>query len=287
MSILVDFSQVTISNLMVQIGEITPNELNEDLLRHMIFNSLRFYKKRFGKKFGDIIICCDSRRDGYWRKQVFEHYKANRKKHSDSDSEIDWDMVYSALNKIKSEVKEYSPYRVIEVNGAEGDDVIGVIARYKWMIGPILIVSGDKDFRQLQTYKGVQQYSPVQKIMLVEKRPKTYLKEHIMRGDKGDGIPNFLSEEDTFVSDGKRQKSIFKKKLLDWLNQDPESFCDEAMFERYKLNQKLIDLTFTPKQMCVTILSEYDKKARGSTSSLLSFFMKNQMVYLLDKIEEF
>lgn len=284
--ILVDFSQVMISNLMVQIGEITPDELNEDLLRHMIFNSLRYYRKRFGKKFGKMVICCDAHRDSYWRKQEFKHYKANRKNKKKDDT-IDWNMVYSILNRIKCEVKEFSPYQVIEVNSAEGDDIIGVIARYKWMINPIMIISGDKDFRQLQTYKNVHQYNPVTKKMLVEKRPVTFLKEHILRGDKGDGVPNFLSAEDTFVVKGKRQKSMFEKNIIKWVNQDPKSFCDDTMMERYKTNQRMIDLTFTPKPICVTILSEYDKKPQGSISSLLSFFMKNQMVYLIEKIEEF
>lgn len=284
--ILVDFSQVMISNLMIQIGEITPDDLNEDLLRHMIFNSLRFYKKTFGKKFGEIVICCDAHKDTYWRKTEFQHYKASRKK-ALSKSDIDWDMVYSSLNKIKSEVKQFTPYRVIEVEKAEGDDVIGVITKTKWMQGPILIVSGDKDFKQLQTYRGVKQYSPTQKKMLVEKRPKSYLKEHIMRGDVGDGIPNFLSEEDTLVIEGKRQKSIFTKKIYNWVNQDPEAFCDEQMLKRYKMNEKLIDLNFTPKSIRDTILDRYDKKPQGNKSSLFSFFIKNKMVNLLNKIEEF
>lgn len=280
--ILVDFSQVIISNLMVSVKQI--DKVDEDFLRHMILNSLRYYRTKFSKKYGKkFVICCDSRH--YWRKDIFPYYKAGRKKGRE-ESGLDWNEIFASLNKIKAEIKEHSPYVVIEVDGGEADDVIGVMAKTFNMAGPILIVSGDKDFKQLQKYKGVDQYSPVQKKFIKEKDPELYLKEHIMRGDGGDGIPNFISPANSMV-EGIRQKSLMKKKLDVWVTQNPQLFCDDFMLHRYKENEKLVDLAFTPDAICAKIVAEYEKGAFGNKTKLLSYFMKNQMRYLIDKIEEF
>jgi len=280
--ILVDFSQVIISNLMQSIKQI--DKVDEDFLRHMIFNSIRYYKSKFKNKYGEkVVICCDSRH--YWRKDVFPHYKASRKKGRE-DSGLDWNEIFGILNQVKAGMKEHSPYIVLEVDGCEADDIIGVLAKTQHTEGPIMIVSGDKDFKQLQRFKNVSQFSPVMKKMLVEKNPKRYLIEHIMRGDGGDGIPNFLSPADSFVT-GTRQKALAKKKVDKWVEQNPTMFCNDFMLHRYKENEKLVDLAFTPDRYRDIILTEYGNGAIGNKGKLLSYFMKNGMRYLIDKIEEF
>jgi len=281
--ILLDFSQIIISNLMQSLNEI--DEINEDFLRHMILNSLRYYNKRFRKKYGDLVICCDVENGMYWRKEIFPHYKYHRKKHKE-ESELDWDMIFISLNKIKNEIRDFLPYKVIEVNRSEADDIIGVLTKYKHGEECILIVSGDKDFKQLQRYRNVKQYAPVQKEMMNENDPISYIKEHIMRGDKGDGIPNFLSSEKSFV-DGIRQKSIMSKKIDVWMNQKPELFCDDVMLKRYKTNQKLIDLTFIPEDIQLDILNVYDNIKTGNTLTMRRYFIKNRLRYLFERIGEF
>ena len=44
--ILVDFSQVMISNLMVQLAN-NQQQLDEPMVRHMVLSSLRMYKQKF------------------------------------------------------------------------------------------------------------------------------------------------------------------------------------------------------------------------------------------------
>lgn len=281
--ILVDFSQVMISNLMAQLKEMNTELVDEDFLRHMILNSLRYYKSQFKKDFGkEMVICCDSRH--YWRKDIFKFYKASRKKGRD-DSNLDWDSIFSALNKIKAEIAEFFPYKVIEIEGAEADDVIGTIS-HNVRKGKILIVSGDKDFKQLQKYDNVSQYAPVQKEMLKVDDADQFLKEQILRGDDRDGIPNFLSDEDTFVTT-KRQRQLSEEKVQKWTRMKPEFYCDDVMLDRYKMNQKLIDLTFTPEDIRVKILTEFEKPSNGSIPMVQKYFIKNKLVYLLDRIEEF
>ena len=48
--IIVDINQIMISNLMVQINGRQAVELSEDLVRHMVLNSLRAHNKKFRKE---------------------------------------------------------------------------------------------------------------------------------------------------------------------------------------------------------------------------------------------
>ena len=211
--IILDFSQVMISNLMMQLGNHTNIPIEEGLFRHMVINSLRSYKSKFSEEFGEIIIACDDK--NYWRKQVFPYYKANRKKNRDA-SEIDWTHVFECFNKIKQEIKEYFPYRVVQVDSAEADDIIAtLVGEYGTDLnGPtkILILSGDKDFIQLHSYGNVKQYDPVRKKWISHNDPKRFLFEQILKGDTGDGVPNVLSPDAVFVSGG-RQRPLTQKKI--------------------------------------------------------------------------
>ena len=189
MPILVDFNQVAISNLMISLKMGHINEVDEGMLRHMILNSLRFNRNKFNEKYGELVICCDGRNT--WRRDVFPYYKRNRKE-SRAASGYDWALIFEILNTIKGELTEHFPYKVVHLDRAEADDIIAVLAR-NWIDEKVLILSGDKDFMQLQKYENVDQYSPVQKKFLRVKNPQEFLFEHIARGDLGDGIPNCLS----------------------------------------------------------------------------------------------
>ena len=113
--ILIDLNQVLISNLMQQIGSNPKIKLEEDLIRHMVMNSLRSYAKQFKHKYGTIVVACDSRK--YWRREVFPFYKAHRKNDREKSS-LDWHLIFEVLNKIRDELKENFPYKVLEVECA-------------------------------------------------------------------------------------------------------------------------------------------------------------------------
>ena len=282
--IIVDLSQVMISNLMVQLGNHTNTELEEDLLRHMILNSIRSYNQKFKNEYGEMIIACDAGNN--WRRQIFPYYKANRRKNREK-SELNWNQIFETLGKVREELKEYFPYRVIQIDGAEADDIIGTLAD---MFGntseKILIMSGDKDFVQLQRYMNVKQYDPVQKKWRTTNDPDRFVKEHIMRGDTGDGVPNFLSADNTFVI-GARQKPISQKKIDAWINMDPREFCDENMLRGYLRNQQLVDLNFIPDKLRVQIVAEYEAQAGKGRNKLFNYFIEKRLKNLLESINEF
>lgn len=282
--IIVDLSQVMISNLMMQLGNHTNTEVEEDLLRHMVLNSIRSYNKKFKDEYGEMIIACDAGNN--WRRQIFPYYKANRRK-SREKSELNWTQIFDALHKIRNELKMFFPYRVIQVESAEADDIIGTLVMTHGDTNEkILILSGDKDFVQLQRYSNVKQYDPVQKKFRTTNDPDRFIKEHIMRGDNGDGIPNFLSSDDCLVV-GERQKPVASKKLDVWVNQKPEEFCDERMLRNYHRNQQLVDLSFIPNEIQQNVLVEYEAEAGKDRKNLFNYFIDKKLKNLIESINEF
>ena len=284
MTILIDLNQVLISNLMQQINSNPKVQLDENLIRHMVLNSLRSYSRQFRSKYGEIVVACDSKK--YWRRDVFPFYKAHRKKDREK-SEFDWHLIFETLNKIRDELKENFPYRVIEVEGAEADDVIAVLTARLAPHQDILILSSDKDFVQLQKYPNVSQYSPILKRFVKTEDPQQYIREHIIRGDRGDGIPNFLSPDNTFVV-GERQKVISKKKLTEWIDADPKEFCTtDIMMRGYKRNQMLVDLDYIPEEIKTQIAVSYDSIKPANKQKMLTYFIENRLRNLIEVIDEF
>ena len=282
--ILIDLNQVVISNLMVQMNNYQET-MDENLVRHMILNSIRSVKKRFSDEYGNVILCCDNK--NFWRKDVFPHYIAGRKKTRES-SGFDWNLIFNTITQMKNDLREVFPYKIIEVHRAEADDIIGVLVKHYSKYEKTIIISSDKDFKQLQRYPNVKQYSPILKKFLTTDNPYKYIREHIIRGDRGDGVPNFLSPDDVFVSE-QRQKPLVKKKLSDWLdiNRNPEDFCDANMLRNYRRNETLVDLSFVPEEMESEILDEYNKQPIGDMSKVFDYFIKNRMILLMEEIHDF
>jgi hypothetical protein len=281
--IIFDYNQVAISNLMEQIGS-SRIAVEESLVRHMILNTIRTYVKKFKESHGpDVVIACDNRH--YWRREIFSNYKAGRKKAREATGH-DWNSIFECLGKIKQELKEYSPYRVIDVDGAEADDVIAVLSSKFSATQKVMILSSDKDFAQLQRYPNVEQFSPILKKYIKEPLPHAQLKQLIIRGDKGDGVPNILSSDNCLV-EGIRQKAITEAKIINWMNQSPEDFCNDEMLRNYRRNEMLIDLTKIPEKLVHSILDTYDTTQGKSKREFLNYMIANRLKNLIEVIDEF
>ena len=291
--ILIDYSQVAISNIAVQLAmSKDKNILSIPMVRHMILNSIRGYIHRFKNDYpGEVIICVDG--PDPWRRDIFEQYKAKRREGRDNDDK-DWESVFGLIHTIKEELRDNFPYKVVQLDKVEADDIIATIIKRthnKWFNEKYLIISGDKDFQQLQKYPNVYQYSPIQKKFIETDSPQEYIYEHILRGDTSDGIPNFLSPDDTFVNRIK-QKPVAKKKLAGWIDSlmrgnDPQDFCNEYHYRNYQRNQRLIDFDYIPDDIETDIYKEYEKATVTSRSKILPYMIKNDLKELIGKIEEF
>ncbi len=281
--IIFDYQQIAISNLMEQIGS-SKSSVDENLVRHMILNTIRTYVKKFRESHGpEVVIACDNK--NYWRREIFPHYKAGRKK-ARAASGHDWSSIFESLNKIREELKENSPYKVIDVEGAEADDIIGILVRKYSINEKIMILSSDKDFAQLQRFPNVEQFSPIMKKYVKEPFPLVQLKQLIIRGDKGDGIPNILSSDDVFVSGG-RQKPITEAKIIKWLNQDAKEFCDDEMLRNYSRNETLIDLTKIPESITKDILNKYETVKGKTKQEFMNYMIANRLKNLIEVAHEF
>ena len=277
-----DMNQISLASLMMHLNMTKANEPDENLVRHMILNSIRMYRTDFNQEFGEIVLTYDSKH--YWRRDYFPNYKAGRKKGRENDSK-DWDAIFNCLNKIKSEFKENLPYKYLEVYGAEADDIIATLCKNLGTANKIMIVSGDKDFIQLQKYPNVQQYSPILKKYVNGHDPITYIKEHILKGDASDGVPNVLSPDNTFV-DGLRQRPLGRKKIDTWLNMHIDDLQDEVK-RNYQRNDKLINLDNVPEDLEKEIMVEFSEASCGDRSKLLNYFIQSRLKELTESIGDF
>ena len=262
----------------------------EGMLRHFILNSIRMHNVKHRHKYGKMVIACDSHS---WRKEYYPQYKANRKKGRET-SDVDWNLVFDTFHKVKQELKENFPYYVLDIDNAEADDIIATLIKDTQEFGqhePVIIISSDKDFIQLHKYKNVEQWSPITKKYVVHENPNQYLYEHIFRGDSGDGVPNVLSDDDTFVSDDKRQTPLSKKKIKLWLENinDLESVMKEVEYRNYQRNKKVIDLDSIPTKISNEIIDKYNnyKMSKLQGSKVLNYLIKNRLTNLVDCAQEF
>ena len=278
--ILLDFSGIAIAPVVM--GKVGSND--ENLIRHMILNSIRMYKQKF-KSYGDMVIVADA--GGNWRKELFPQYKASRKK-TRAKSSMNWEEVFRITSMVREEIRENFPYKVMHIEGCEADDCIAQLVEETQEFGKaedVMIVSSDKDFAQLQRYSNVKQYSPMQKKFIVEKNPRTLLEEHILQGDTSDGVPNVLSPDNTFT-DGLRQTPL-RKKLRDLLVEDPHSQGDE-IYRNYLRNKKMIDLRECPDTIKTDIINKFDdQEPVNNKAKVFPFLVNKQCRLLLENVQEF
>jgi len=280
--ILVDFNGIAIATVVIN------KVIDEEMIRHMILNSLRMYNLKFRKEYGEMILCCDSRNN--WRREYYPQYKAGRRK-GRTQSDIDWNKAFEILNKVRSEIRENFPYKVIEIEECEADDIIGTLVANTQEFGQyenVKIVSADGDFKQLQAYENVSQFSPLLKKDVVDTSPKVNLRIKIIKGDAGDGVPNVLSDDNVFV-EGIRQTPVTKKKL-EGIVQDLEQdmVLDTTWYRNFQRNRTLIDLSYTPDRLKTKIINEYEVQKPASNRSLvLPFLINKNMKQLIESVEEF
>lgn len=275
---------MTISALMIQIGNHKNAQIDESMLRHMVLNMLRSYNVKFKNQYGQMIICVDNKNS--WRKKFFPYYKAARKKNRE-ESELDWNTVFSFMQSIKEEIDLYLPYKLISIDTTEADDIIGTIVHYEGTAQspePILILSGDKDFVQLQIYPNVNQYDSVRKRSITHDDPKKFLFEHIVKGDMSDGIPNIFSVDNSFVINQRQTPVTAVKLAKGWA--DVDQFIKDNQ-RNWIRNQTLIDLKHTPGDLQTQILIEYHKPNTKNRSKMMEYFSDKKLRLLIEYIGDF
>jgi hypothetical protein len=252
----------------------------------MILNSIRAAKVKFGPEYGELVIAMDSR-EGYWRRDVFPYYKAKRKEGRDA-SDINWPQVFEAFNQIKQELEEYFPYKTIKIKGAEADDIIAVLTK-KYHSQGVLILANDHDFIQLHKFPNVKQWNPVMKKWIREKDPERYLQEHILRGDRGDGIPSVREADNTLVIESTGRRAPISKKMIDtWLaGNDTKLTMNAELYRNWIRNRELIDFEYIPEHISDQILNAYENHPTPDRSRLFGYFIQHRLRNLMPQISDF
>ena len=280
MTILVDANQIAISHLMVR--NKIENGINIDTVRRSIIKVIARIHRRFRQDYGDLVLCYDDK--NYWRRDIFPFYKKNRKQEREK-SKYNWDEVFSVLNTIRDEIRDHFPYQVIQVENAEADDVIASLVHQnslKDIPEATLILSADKDFIQLHKHQFVKQYDPIRNRWIEHDNPVQFLQEHIIKGDRSDGIPNILTCDDAIVT-GRPQKKMSKEKITSLASMNPQDFTNFIRLRNWKRNSELIDLTKIPEEVVDKIILDYETTSFPESISI-EYFIKNN---IQDIIEEF
>ena len=296
--ILVDYSQVALSAILTFQRELKGTESEvKNLIRHVTLSTIKSYKKKYGKDYGDIVICCDGRK--YWRRDFFEHYKAGRKKARDA-SDLDWGLIFDTLSEMRDDLAKHFPYKVMHIERCEADDIIAALtkyAQYNELIQEglveesqkILILSSDKDFKQLQLYPNVKQWSPMQKkyITATQREIIEYKIEHVVKGDSGDGIPNILSKDDVFVI-GERQKVVTAKRLQEFIDNGFLACKNDDERRNWQRNLTLVDFDHIPDDVRQEIVQSYiNTKPTGDKMAIMNYLIEHRCRLLLDELEDF
>jgi len=279
-----DYSGIALASIIIN------KTFEESLIRHMILNSIRMYRSRYLEEYGEIVLACDGPNN--WRRSAFPQYKANRKKGRD-ESTFDWNEAFRILHLVREEIKENFPYKVIHIDQCEADDIIGTLVNLKSDVPigpePVMIVSSDRDFVQLQKFPNVKQYSPILKKEVVESNPRLFLQTHIIKGDKGDGVPNILSEDNVFV-EGFRQTPMSKKKIDNIIEDldDGELLYAASWYRNYCRNKKLIDLTETPSDLKHQIINSFEEQDPWSNKgNVFPYLVSKNCNELIKSVQEF
>jgi hypothetical protein len=296
--ILVDYSQVALAAILTFQRELKGTESEvKNLIRHVTLSTLKSYKKKYGKDYGELVICCDGRK--YWRKEFFEFYKGMRKSNRDK-SDLDWKLIFDTLSEMREDLAKVFPYRVLHVDRAEADDIIAVLVKYtqenllvqEGLVEEpqkVLILSSDKDFKQLQLFSNVKQWSPMQKkyITATQKEITEHKIEHIVKGDTGDGVPNILSKDNVFM-EGERQKPMSAKRLQEFFEKGFDACKNDEERRNWHRNATLVDFQFIPEDVSEQIIKAYiNTQPSGDKMTIMNYLIEHRCRLLLDELEDF
>ncbi len=289
--ILIDYSQVALANILSFKKDLVQGSESDikNLIRHTTLSTLKYYKKKYSKQYGEVVICCDGKK--YWRKEFFPNYKAARKKHRE-ESDLDWNMIFNTLSEIREDLAKHFPYKVMHIERAEADDVIAVLTERCNEFGTsedVMIVSSDKDFKQLHAYDNVKQWSPMQKkqVTIAKKEIHPFTIEHIVKGDAGDGVPNILSADDIFLVEG-RQAPVSSKRLQEFIDNGFIACRNDAERRNWHRNATLVDFKFIPEDVKKEILGKYELNTPvGDKMTIMNYLMEHRCRLLLDELEDF
>lgn len=285
------------------------DDVSIEFLRHIALNSILDYLKKVRAKFpGRQVLTVLAHDNGSWRNSIFEYYKWSRRQVDPNMSEHEKefkDRCYACFDQLTNEAGEHYPFLSLKVRNCEADDICAWVASEYGKDTEVVLVSSDKDIKQLAIGK-VYSLAPVHgsgdkkwfQFKNVDEQ-NAYVFDLVLRGDGGDGIPNVLSDEDTFAKKEKRQTPMTKKQI-ELLSSsvkkgDPlfSGVLNTHVASRFALNLELIDLRES-RNLPLIHHSELKNQLEASRATLQSrkealyrYFAQNGLTRHLSNIELF
>lgn len=289
---LIDFSQIVLSTIM---ATYKPTDLlTKELIRVIVLNTIRSNVKKHKTTHPRVVLCVDNGHGGYWRKKKAWYYKYKRSTQRD-ESGWDFDTIFSAMSMIKEEIVKHTPYYVLDIDGLEADDHIGVLTKYCVEKNiSVLITSSDGDFTQLHTSKLVKQWSPIQKKWIKPKHgsPEMDIMFKCIKGDKKDGIAPLKTANDHYThGDGRRAPPIRAEELRTLMTSSKDELkrlLTDEQWGRYIENRELLDFEFIPDELRDNIIATYESYTPAPRSKLMMYFASHKdLNHLVEKMNEF
>jgi len=266
------------------------NEKSYNMFVHLFLNQLLFRIKQFKVcKSNRMYLAIDSKS---WRKRYFNlvkkryfnnYYKDKEvtdeayKGHREKSEYINFEKIFEIFRDVVYNLSKYTDIVPIKVKDTEADDIIGTIC----LNNPdekITIISGDKDFKQLLVNDNIKMYNG--KTHIYESVPNVdlFLKHHIIMGDRIDEVPAIKPR----VGDKTAMKMLPTIDMLLNTNID--------MKFRYYVNEKLIDLSKSPKYIQKRILYKYNSVKDDfnfDANEFIKFLQKYECREIIKKINGF
>lgn len=246
-----------------------------DMMGYIIVDSI--YRSMLKTKSNEVIIALDS--TNVWRKDIFPRYKESRKKQREK-VKIDWSKFYGEQNKIFEDISRYLPFKVLQVDRTEADDVIGVIV-LNYKNKSFVIISTDEDYKQLLS-KRTKLYQPIKKKWVECSNPEKFIVMKCLDGQVKDGIFNVITPIDWPAE--KRKPSLGEEKVRRIIDGGYEDWLvSEGAVERFDLNRKLIDFNCVPENIKKNIIEKYKNYKLPNLEEAYNFFkQRNFKSYLED-----
>lgn len=260
---------------------------NPEFVSHLVFTNVLYTAQKFGAWTGNpMVMALDSK--PYWRTKYyadnrlkfaeyknpkFEKYKGNREK----DDTIPWDAIYQVYTSVMVSLRDFSDFFVVGVDGAEADDVIAVATKHYSALGQdVIVVSSDKDFKQLNRPPHVKVWDPIKKMFIPTMNIEHWKRVHALMGDKGD---NILAVKPKV---GPKTAEKMAPDLDYHLQTDPE------LRERYEFNRTLTDFDRIPEDITKAIVEKIESQGYNyNAMSLLKAFKEFRLSKVAENVHRF
>lgn len=278
-TILIDFNNLAFRYFFLKEVAVYTPKPNFDVWRYMVCEVIHKWMY-LEKGINEVVIAVDDRNP--WRKSYFSRYKESRKKKRDK-TDVDFKLLYGAIDKLAADLKHFMPYKVLKVRGAEADDIIAILAMENR--GQSIVISNDEDYLQLCS-DYVRVWNPKNKKYSQCDDTELFIVRKSLMGQAKDDIFNVITPNDwgqTPETMGKRKPGFGPKSCDKVINEGYKEWLEKKdLQDNFKRNRILMDFGYIPQSMRNRIMTSYKRANFPPPQNIHKFFKQYNMRGFLD-----